>query len=112
MNQKQLSMTEAAALWARMTGAPRPHRCTFIRWAVKGVRGCRLRADPIGGRWYTTEQAMEEFHRHVTATVLRDDTGPVAGGAARAAQVQRTLDALDAKIAPRRAGRPRGGAAR
>lgn len=108
---KQLSMNQAAAHWARITGTPRPHRGTLIRWSTRGVRGCRLHAEPIGGRWYTTPQAIEAFLQSLTATAPRDEIGAAPAGAARTAQVQRALDELDAKIGPKRAGRRRGGAA-
>lgn len=98
---KQLSMNQAAAHWAKITGTPRPHRSTIIRWSTRGVRGCRLHAEPIGGRWYTTDQAIEEFLRHVVGTAPRGGQQETPAGAARAAQVQRALDRLDAKLAPR-----------
>lgn len=100
---KKISMNQGAAFWARITGAPRPHRGTLIRWATKGCRGKRLRAEPLAGRWYTTEADIEEFLRHVTtppAAAVDQSAGP-----ARAAQVQRSLDALDQMIAPKRPGR-------
>ena len=99
----KISMNEGAAYWARITGAPRPHRCTLIRWAVKGVRGKRLQAEPLAGRWFTTEPAIDDFLRHVTS--LPADTVDRTAGPARAAQVQRTLDDLDRVIAPKRPGR-------
>jgi len=98
-----MSMNEGAAYWARITGAPRPHRSTLIRWAVKGCRGKRLRAEPLAGRWFTTAEAIEEFLRHVAA--VPTDSADRSAGPARAAQVQRALDDLDARIAPKRGGR-------
>ena len=98
----KISMNEGAAYWARITGAPRPHRSTLIRWAVKGVRGKRLQAEPLAGRWFTTEPAIDDFLRHLSqppATAVDRAAGPV-----RAAQVQRALDDLDRVIAPKRPG--------
>jgi hypothetical protein len=99
----KISMNEGAAYWARITGAPRPHRSTLIRWATKGCRGKRLQAEPLAGRWFTTEPAIDEFLRHVTQ--LPPDVSDRTAGPARAAQVQRTLDDLDRVIAPKRPGR-------
>ena len=48
----KISMNQGAAYWSRITGAPRPHRSTLIRWAIKGVRGKRLQAEPLAGRWF------------------------------------------------------------
>ena len=99
----KISMNEGAAYWARITGAPRPHRSTLIRWAVKGVRGKRLQAEPLAGRWFTTEPAIDDFLRHVTS--LPAETVDRTAGPVRAAQVQRALDDLDRVIAPKRPGR-------
>ena len=99
----KISMNDGAAYWARITGAPRPHRGTLIRWALKGCRGKRLRAEVLAGRWFTTEPAIEEFMRHVTT--LPPEVTDRTAGPARAAQVQRSLDDLDQMIAPKPAGR-------
>jgi hypothetical protein len=97
---QKIGMNEGAAYWARITGAPRPHRSTLIRWAMKGVRGTKLRAEPLAGRWFTTTDAIEEFLRHVSHPPA--DAVDRPGGPARAAQVQRALDDLDRVIAPQR----------
>ncbi len=105
--EPKISMNQGAAYWSRITGAPRPHRGTLIRWALKGVRGKRLRAEPLAGRWFTTTNAIEDFLRHLSqapADAVKQIPGP-----ARAAQMQRALDDLDRVIAPKRPGRkPRG----
>jgi hypothetical protein len=101
--EQKITMNEGAAYWARITGTPRPHRGTLIRWAIKGVRGKRLRAEPLAGRWYTTTDAIEEFLRHVTQPP--ECAVDRIAGPARTAQVQRALDDLDAVIAPKRRGR-------
>jgi hypothetical protein len=103
--EKKISMTDGAAYWARITGAPRPHRGTLIRWALKGCRGKRLQAEPLAGRWFTTESAIEDFLRHLSQPA--PDAIDRTAGPARAAQVQRGLDELDRMIAPKRPGRPR-----
>ena len=100
---KKISMTEGAAYWSQITGAPRPHRCTLIRWALKGCRGQRLQAEPVAGRWFTTEAAIEDFLRHLSQPA--PDAVDRTAGPARAAQVQRALDDLDVRIAPKRGGR-------
>jgi hypothetical protein len=99
----KITMQDSAKLFARITGAPRPHRATMLRWALKGVRGTRLRAERLGGRWYTTPEAVEDFLRLVNT--LPDDTTGRTAGPVRAAQVQRAIDDLDRKIAPKRPGR-------
>lgn len=99
----KITMSDSARLFARLTGAPRPHRATMLRWAIKGVKGTRLRAERLGGRWYTTPEAVEDFLRLVNT--VPDDTADRTAGPVRAAQVQRALDDLDRKIAPCRAAR-------
>lgn len=97
---KKITINEGAAYWAKITGAPRPHRSTLLRWVLKGCRGQRLRAEPLAGRWYTTKADIEDFLRHVTAmpaTAVDPAVGPV-----RAAQVQQALADLDELTAPQR----------
>jgi len=100
---KLLPVNRAAAHWAAITGTPRPHRSSLIRWATKGVRGIRLRGEHIAGRWYVSEQAIEEFLR--STTQLDEQCVDRAAGPARAAQVQRTHGQLDIEIASKRPGR-------
>jgi hypothetical protein len=100
---RKISMNQGAAYWSQITGAPRPHRGTLIRWAMKGVRGKRLQAEPLAGRWFTTEAAIEDFLRHLSQP--QADAVDRAAGPARAAQVQRTLDDLDRVIERKPRGR-------
>lgn len=95
---KRITMQDAAAYWAKISGAPRPHRCTLIRWATRGVRGLRLEAEPLAGRWYTTTDAVDEFHRRMVQPFA---VASHSGTTTRAAQVMRAVDELDEMIAPR-----------
>lgn len=99
-----VTLEKGAAIWAKLTGVPRPHRATLLRWATRGVKGHRLQAERLAGRWYTTPRAIEEFLRQASRPGDQGLASPA--GPARSAQVQRTIDALDRKIAPRRRGRP------
>lgn len=100
---ERIDMQAAAGHWARMTGTPRPHRGTLIRWATRGVRGRRLRGELIAGRWYTTLDDIEEFLRHMTQPI--SDCLDRAAAPIRAAQVERAIDDLDEMIARKPAGR-------
>jgi len=102
---KRISMQRAAAYWARVTGAPRPHRGTLVRWATRGVRGRRLRAELLGGRWYTSEGEVDEFLRHVTQ--VPESCCDQSAGPVRQAQVHAALADLDERIAPRSSSRPK-----
>lgn len=100
---RRIGMQRAAAYFARVTGAPRPHRATLVRWATRGVRGRRLRAELLGGRWFTSEPEVDEFLRHLTAVpelCCDQSAGPV-----REAQVRAAVADLDERIQPRRRGR-------
>jgi hypothetical protein len=94
---RKLAIQEAAKFWSQITGTPRPHRCTVLRWSKKGIRGRRLRAEQIGGRWFVTPDAVEEFHRHMTRPAV--DCIDQAAGPTRAAQIAKHHDELDRKIA-------------
>jgi Protein of unknown function (DUF1580) len=45
----------------------RPHRSTGIRWADRGVRGFRLETVTIGGRRYTSREALARFIAHLNS---------------------------------------------
>jgi hypothetical protein len=95
---RRISMQRAAAYWAKVTGAPRPHRGTLVRWATRGVRGRRLRAELLGGRWFTSEAEVDEFLRHVTQ--VPESCCDQSAGPVRHEQVQAALTDLDQRIAP------------
>jgi hypothetical protein len=102
---ERIDMQAAARYWAGITGTPRPHRGTLIRWATKGVRGRRLRAEALAGRWYTTTDAIDEFLRHMTQPIA--DCLDKPASPARAAQVERAIDELDRMIERKPVGRRR-----
>jgi hypothetical protein len=92
-----LPIAKAAAAWARFTGGPRPDKCTLIRWATKGVRGHRLRAERFGTRWYCRPSALVEFHRLLNAPV---HTAPPADPKTRAAEIEAANRRLDELVPP------------
>lgn len=65
-----LTLRQAAAL---LPG--RPSRSTLHRWAHQGIRGVRLATSLIGGRRYTTREAIERF---IAATSAREGPADVA----------------------------------
>ncbi len=54
--KRLVSMSQAADL---IPG--RPSLCALWRWRTRGVRGRRLEAVPIGGRTYTSIEALQRF---------------------------------------------------
>lgn len=56
LNEEFLSLAQAPR---HIPG--RPHVSTVWRWVNQGVRGHRLEAVAVGGRVFTTRQAIERF---------------------------------------------------
>ena len=88
-----LPITAAARWWARQSGTPRPHKATLIRWATRGIRGHRLRAERHGGRWFVSVAALETFHRVLNEPPPR--TVDRSAGPIRVATVARVIQELD-----------------
>lgn len=51
----------------------KPHVATLYRWMSRGVRGIRLRTILVGGRRYTSREALNEFIE-ATSQVGRQQT--------------------------------------
>ena len=75
----KLVASKAAAAWAKMTGGDRPNRATIVRWIAKGVRGHKLRASMIGGRWYIAPESLREFYDGLNADARAQASGDAAG---------------------------------
>ena len=45
----------------------RPNVCTVWRWLERGVRGVRLESVLMGGRRFTSQEALERFFTATTA---------------------------------------------
>jgi hypothetical protein len=57
--EKLILLCEAAAI---LPG--RPSVTTLWRWRTRGIRGRKLESISIGGRVYTTVEALERFAQH------------------------------------------------
>ena len=44
-----------------------PHASTVQRWFLRGVRGVRLETVLIGGKRFTSVEALDRFHRAVNS---------------------------------------------
>ena len=68
----------------------RPHISTLCRWWRRGVRGVKLETITIGGRRYTSAEALERFSAATTAAASSDprvkDTPQQREGAIRVAE--------------------------
>lgn len=45
----------------------RPHVSTIWRWVNRGVRGVKLETIMVGGRRFTSREALERFNQRITA---------------------------------------------
>lgn len=81
-----LTMAEASAL---LPG--RPSLCALWRWRSRGVRGRKLETIIVGGRPYTSIEAIARFARHEGGT----DELPVRTPAAR----ERAIRKADRELA-------------
>src|SRR5262245_36421156 len=59
------------------------HLSTVVRWKDRGVRGVRLEAVRLGGRWVTSREALARFVARVTATASPTPTPVTAPGELR-----------------------------
>ena len=63
MSNAQLSFAEVAS---RLD----VHASTVNRWVHRGVRGVRLPATIVGGRFYVEEKRLDEFLESIQAVAL------------------------------------------
>ena len=72
----------------------KPHLSTLHRWRLRGVRGVRLETVLIGGRRYTSVEALERFSERVT-TAADGEPAPQRTNRQRAAAISRAERELD-----------------
>lgn len=96
MQEQFLTLTQAADLLPT-----RPHVSTLWRWARKGLKGIRLEYRRMGGRVYTSAQALDRFGARLAAL---DDNPPAPAPKVRRtpAERARAVAAASAKLQGRR----------
>lgn len=67
----------------------RPHASTLIRWALRGIRGRKLETVIVGGRRYTSVEAVRRFVEHGNAP---DILAPSAQRQRQVRDAERMLD--------------------
>lgn len=55
-----ISLSEASGVVWEVTGR-KPAKSTLIRWVLRGSSGKRLAALRVGGTYFTTRQAVDDF---------------------------------------------------
>jgi len=91
-DEKLLTFAQAAA-WL----PSRPHVATLHRWRLKGVHGVRLETVRIGGRRYTSQEAISRF---VAATTAAADGSPPPARTAR--QRERAIREAEKELNPKK----------
>lgn len=76
----------------------KPHISTLHRWRRRGVHGVRLETCLIGGKRYTTREAMNRFFESVTAVSESDHTNKQALPANRQKEIERAEAVLINRI--------------
>jgi len=90
INRERLLTISAAATSLQH----RPHVATVWRWVQSGVRGVKLETILIGGRRYTSKEALERFIDRTTAAA-NGEVIPVRS----AKQRERAIAAAEAELA-------------
>ena len=67
IDEQVLTFAEATTRLPRL-GGRKIHTSSIWRWATKGVRGVRLEARLLGGRYVTSLEALDRF----AATLVRN----------------------------------------
>src|SRR5262249_11181216 len=67
LTENVVHLVEAARLVPPGPSGRPPHLSTLLRWINPGVRGVRLEAVRLGGRWVTSREALQRFADRLTA---------------------------------------------
>jgi hypothetical protein len=64
--ERPIPLAEAARLVPAARKGKRCHESTIFRWIVRGVKGVKLEALRLGGRWVTSREALQRFAERLT----------------------------------------------
>ncbi len=79
-----ISLTAAAK-----TLPGQPHIATLHRWRLRGVRGVRLETVLVGGRRFTTQEALQRFFSATTAATNGGESPEVRTNKSRQQAIER-----------------------
>lgn len=71
LNEDVVSLNDAAKILPN-----RPHVSTMWRWYKRGVRGIRLETAVLGGKRYTSKEAIQRFVERTTEAHDRGGAAP------------------------------------
>jgi hypothetical protein len=69
----------------------RPNLSTLWRWRLRGVRGVKLEVVVVGGRVYSSREAVARFIAATTAAASRDSIAATGDAASRQPMPMRSL---------------------
>ena len=91
LDERSLTLAEAAKLLPPLRGGKRVHLATLYRWVQRGVAGVRLESVRLGRTVVTSREALQRFAERLSAG--RRPAGAASPEAARrAARVDADLD--------------------
>ncbi len=96
MTEELLTLAEAARVVPSKSGRG-VNASTVWRWALRGVSGTRLDVLRIGGKTYTSRQALQKFYEKCTASamgVTQTATPAIRRKAAEAAERELEADGI------------------
>ncbi len=64
----------------------RPHIATVWRWIQRGIRGVNLETALIGGRRFTSQEALQRFFERSNASTKGTHARPAQSGRSKARQ--------------------------
>jgi hypothetical protein len=91
LEERVVTLVEAARLVPPGRGGRPTHLSTLLRWITRGVRGVRLEAVRLGGRWVTSKEALQRFADRLT-------TAEQAPTSAVSTRRTRAVDAVEQEL--------------
>jgi hypothetical protein len=94
-----ISVEEILTLTQAAKSLPgRPASSTIHRWRLRGIRGVRLETILVGGRRFTSRQALERFAARITAAA-DGEAPPIRTPRARQQAIERAEAQLGIEVA-------------
>jgi hypothetical protein len=75
-----------------------PHISTLHRWRLRGIRGVRLETCLIGGKRFTTKEALDRFFESVTTVAEGNRTNQKTISERRQKQIDSAEQALEQRL--------------
>src|SRR5262245_29559667 len=73
-NETMLSLRDASRRIPPSRNGKPTHVSTLLRWILNGVKGVKLDAVRLGGRWVTSVEAIQRFSRNLTSAMAPQES--------------------------------------